>query len=275
MKTGPWSDAEKDYIAKTYATHTAQQQADALGRSVFATNHQRSYLLKAGKIKMHQRTYNAPWSQDEQDSVKEYLKEGWSARRIAKKLGRSPAAVVCWLNSRGLTVREERQRRTVQQVAALFGVCDETVFNVWIPRGWLKVHRDIVPHKERRGRRKPRPQHYVTDEQLAEFVADRRGWPFWDPRWMTDPDWRETAQELRDAAGGHWLSVVEVARRYAYSESIVRGWIRARLLKAERLTNAFYIWSTDLEGFTPPPQGSGIWADNGAARRPWPQAGGV
>lgn len=259
-----WTPAETDFIVRTYATLTAAKQAARLpGRTRRAVLLKREQLLRAGTINAAERAHRAAWTDDQVQTVIEMLHDGLPLRKISKRIERSVPAIEIRIEQMGLTVRELRQARSIHAVAALFGVGADTILRVWIKRGWLKVHVDRMSAAERRRESRTttirRPKMYVTDDHLMAFVADRRAWPFWEVRRMTDPDWRETAAECRAAAGGYWMSVHDVGRRYGYSASMVQGWIRLGALKATRLTNAYFVWSTDLEDWSPPAN-VGLWA---------------
>lgn len=263
----PWSGSEREYLIQTYPTHTAQEQANALGRSLASVNHVRSLLLQSGLVQPTQRRYNPAWTADEQYSVLEYLDRGWSVRKIAANMpGRSAEAICSWVERRGYQLKSLRRKYSLAELGRLFGVSDDKISKVWIKRGWLAASYDKIPRRQRRGKQYRR-HIYVEYDALMDFLDYRPAWPYWQPAWITDPDWREAAEDCRAAAGGHWLSVADVAQRYHYCTTPVQSWIRAGLLKATKSAYAYYIWSTDLDGFVPPQAAQTSASRSDAARR--------
>lgn len=199
------------------------------------------------------------WSDDEDHTLMELLAEGMPVRKIVRRLpGRTEKSIRTRIAHRGYQVRGLRASRSLRGVSLLFGVSPKQVQR-WVERGWLKVYRDIKPKHARTQDVIPRAHFCVSDDHLMQFLECRISWVTWDANRITDPDWQAAALDIRAGAGGEWLNVRDVAARYGYSPSVVWDWIKLGILQATRITNSYYVWSADLNGFRPPIN-SGLWA---------------
>lgn len=189
------------------------------------------------------------WSEDETASAIEMLANGIPTTKAAKALRRTPLALRCQIHAQGATVTAIRrggavQTRTAQGVARLFGADCLSVAR-WIRRGWLAAVRDDLK------RRKTRHYH-VHDTAIQAMIDNRATWMGWDPARITDPEWREYAQQVRAEAGGHWLTTPEIAASLGYARHTVTEWVLRGRLPATQVGRLFYVWSADLAAFTPP-----------------------
>lgn len=187
------------------------------------------------------------WTEGELQLAAELLQAGWATAKIAPKLGRTVTALQQALASAGLSVRDLRSDpyaavRSAHAVAVLFGVLPPAVRR-WTERGWLKARRD---------RRRRRSLWLITDDALMTFIEDREYWPYWSPERMADADWRATAEEARQRAGGHWLRATEVQERFSISETLMLRWIAAGRFPAGSYVYhtrqpGYFFWSTDID----------------------------
>jgi hypothetical protein len=187
--------------------------------------------------------------------------EGMPVKSIAKKLKRGVPAVYTQISRNGMGVSTLRGSiglgvRSASSVARMFGVADTTVA-LWIGRGWLSAKRDNTwrsQHKKK-ARKVGRPRYLVTDTSLMDFMHERAAWVSWSVRGITDPDWQAYATDARTAAGGEWLSTLDLAARYHYIDSTVLGWFyRGSMGNVTTILwrQTRYFWSADLRGFQPP-----------------------
>lgn len=190
----------------------------------------------------HQRR---PWSHNEEQQALELLQSGLPTASIARQLGRTVRAIRAYFNSQGRATGQLRRAdggcRTMLEVARLMGVPHQMVAD------WLR-DRDLV----QAGRTRPDAQRFITDQSLLDFLEHRPAWPDWTPANITDRDWRDEAQELRDSAGGSWLTTHDIARRYCVEVNTVGDWIRRGALLAMARKRRYSVWSADLTTFIPP-----------------------
>lgn len=244
----PWTEAEIYQLITGYRRRrTLAELAAKLDRSVDSINGQLDQLRAAGHIRRRGRLHSHDrWEHGHDMQLLAAIQDGLPMDRIATKLGRSEAACLTRLHELGQSSRQLRsgaiQVRSVVAVAALFGRTHGLVGR-WLRDGDLMARR----RKGGQGR------HWlINDADLLAFLAYRPAWPDWDPAAMTDPDWRRQAQELRDAADGHWLTPAEVgAQLHADRNSVIR-WTHDGRLPAMTRKRHIYIWSTDLAGFVVP-----------------------
>lgn len=238
-----WRPDEDEYLIRTYATLTGQQQADELQRDYGIVIDRRSLLIRAGRIDPHQRKVDPLWSKDEDAKLLELLTEGLPLARIATRLHRTHCAVMCrckkiggvpWLRR----PKDGHQVRTIDEVAALFGSHEGQVHR-WIDDGWLVAQQN----------RKKRGSHWlITDAALMDFIANRLTWFAWKAERITDPDWKAHALWERERARGRWLTTQQAGQRIGKSKTFVLRQIEAGKLPAIRHgQQRYYIWSADIK----------------------------
>lgn len=238
-----WTTDEIALLRATHSTHTIAQQAALLNRSVRSVTTKRAHL----RLDAHTRAYRPRLRRAELLEAEDMIAGGMSTTRAARRIGRSADSLKSALLRRGTSIPQIRGRSLGQQwslaaFARLVGVEDSTAWGWW---------REGVLRSSARGRRQQ--VRFVTEAEACRFFADRTTWPRWEPQRITDPDWRAYAQELRDAAGGCWLDAAQIAARLGYAAGTVRNWLRdGRLPVGLRIGRAVYVWSTVLDGFTPP-----------------------
>ena len=186
------------------------------------------------------------WTADEEAYLAEAIQGGLPTTQIARTLGRTYYAVSVRLSKLGISVPAVRQGaigvRTANQVAALMGVSRKLV------ERWI-ADRELVA---KRGTKKRGTHRLIADADLQSFLALRAAWPDWEPRHISDPDWRAAAEELRQAADGHWLATVEVGRQLYAAPQTVGDWVRTGRLPSMFRKGQYYVWSVTLAGFVPP-----------------------
>lgn len=244
-----WTDAERAFLVETHTTHTAVEQARALGRDYDTLCYQRQRLIKAGLIAPHTRRYARVYTPQEDATIVEMVQDGRSLAAIARRLGRSYSSLYSHIDAdlgglKALRCREVGAIRTPREVAQLFGYSRQTI-RKWIDRGWLRVTRNRVGTY--RLRKAPA---LIADDAIQTFMARRDLWPAWHPADITDPDWRDYGRALRAAAGGHWVTLAAVAARSGVRLTRIYAWVRAgKLGDLDTLTYGMeiLIWSTDVE----------------------------
>ena len=187
------------------------------------------------------------WTDADVQRASELYLEGWPTVRIARKLGRSQTALYQALAASGLTVRELRSDpyatvRSAHAVAVLFGVWPQAVQR-WLRKGWITA---------RRNKSTSHSLLLITDDALLAFVETRDYWPYWSAERMTDPDWRDTALDARERAGGRWLRAVEVQARFSISAAGLMRWVQAGKFPAGSYVYhsrplGYFFWSTDID----------------------------
>lgn len=258
MPAGPYYTAAEDqFLIDTHATHSMAAQAAHLGRSRNAIAQRRQHLTRAGLVSPATRKNSRPWTEDDRMRAVLMTQEGRSVASMARSLRRTPAAVLCHLSARGISISGIRRdplmtTRSAAQVARLFGMNERAVLG-WIAKNLLAARRNRK-YRPTAARQKSAGYTFwrITDDALYAFISDRTHWPLWDVERMTDPDWRSYAAATRQAASGRWLTVGEVGARFCYSEAAVQRWIRCGLLPAMHARDAYWIWSEDSDGFLPP-----------------------
>lgn len=195
------------------------------------------------------------WTEEEHQRLIDLISDGLPTQYIARVMKRSMLSVYSRLWSTNTSIRDIRsdifQVRTPHETGRLFQVSYSVVLR-WINQGFLKAKR----YEGRKKKEKPKGYHrLITDLDLEEFLHCSEAWPSWDPGKITDPEWRDIAQEIRDTAGWHWLTVAEIAKIYHVSENTVCEWIYTEKFPAQRLPGKrlrWYVKNTDLEGFILP-----------------------
>lgn len=241
MKAPDYTDEQIAYVIDTYPTHTVQQQADHLGRTYSAIRGLRSKLIRAGRINA---TPLRPWTPADDEQLIELICDGVGMHRIARKLDRTHRAVKTRLEHHGgiAAIRSLlHSPLPILDVARLFGVHHHRVQR-WVHWGWLTT---------KRGRRKHEPR-LILQESIAAFIANPRYWMAWEPKHMTDPDWRAEAERLRAEADGFWVPLNDWTVARGYHNAYASKWVRSGLIPAVHELDRYWVWSTDLEQFTPP-----------------------
>lgn len=201
-------------------------------------------------------TYRAPkyWRPDEIDTLKMLVDNGYGYEVIARRLGRSREAVEIKAKRLNCRLTRTPARLTARAVGRVLDI-DAKAVTRWIERRGLKARRT----------RRTRYIWRVDWEDLCAWLEDRRNWICYDAARCTLATLRDHLQEIQAAAGGRWLTVGEVARRYCVSIHAVAQWIDKNWLPAERWGNR-YIWSADIEGWVPPCERSKAGIPRGAGR---------
>ena len=243
-----YTEADDTYLAETYSTLTATEQARALGRSYDSIIQRRRRLVARGMVDRQHRAYNPAWSEDERAAVELMLQQGAGVDVIARKVGRSRRGIAKRLRNDRLTIDGMRARRgahvrTIASIATLFFVGRRAVV-IWIARGWLHANRNGV--KTTCGY----AAYLITDQALIDCINCRDSWVAWQPSQIQDPHWRAYAAEIRRVADGEWVSSVTYARRVHVAPTTVNAWYRRGPLvgiRSIKWNGWRYFWSSDLE----------------------------
>lgn len=179
------------------------------------------------------------WTEAQALEVREAIAEGRSYAEIGKRIGRTANAIEVWTKRNIDRVRDERPM-SARDVHRLMGIA---LAGKWcesmIRRGWIKAERGL------RGRHRT---WIVREEALFAFLENPAHWHRWKPERITVEDIREWATELRGEA--RFLTVGEVAARYAVVVGTVNNWIALGRLRAVRWGN-WLIPESALTGFVP------------------------
>lgn len=246
------SDADRAFLVETYTTLTAVEQARRLGQDYNAVLYQRQRLIRAGLADRQRRFYRVPYTADDDARIVELAQQGACVRTIARQLGRSLGSlvthIVLALGGIGRLRADELSRvRTSREVAALFGVTKRTA-NKWIDRGWLPATFDRAVRARRQASRRGHAR--VPDAQIQAFMAKRACWPAWHPSDIADPDWQQYARDVRDAAGGRWVTIREIARASGLRHTRLYAWARkGKLDDLDVMTYdvEYLVWSADAD----------------------------
>lgn len=237
-----FTPAEDAYLIGTYATASAAAQAAHLGRTLSSVTQRRSRLLRSGKLDRTTRAGHRPWTEDEEARLELLLQNGASARRIAKKLGRTVSAIESHMATHGIRARALRRRVwSMAAVARLFDISEATV-TTWIERKWLPAAKN--------GSRQA--GYVIGDGAIKRIISLRLTWPAWEPKQLRDAYWRAFAEHTRSQAGGRWLTTAEVAQQFGYSKHSKCYWRQTGKLKGVGMTTydgRIYYWSADFAGW--------------------------
>lgn len=191
------------------------------------------------------------WTPAEVEELEYLVRQGFTYREIAQRLGRTCDAVRLKRQRLRLVRGRRRWLISARGVSHLMGVDIRTVAT-WIRRRCLAGHK-----LDTRG---GRGMWRITLEALYDFVADPRCFPLYDPHRIRDAHLRAHALEARQN-GTRYLTVQEVAQRFYVSEGAVRQWIELGVLPAVRW-HGFHVPESALQGFVPPfarPQSQRRW----------------
>jgi len=240
MNGRAWTEEERAFLVRTHAQLSVSEQAHALQRTPESVRAARMRLLAQGRIHVHQRTNNRPWSSQDLNKLQDLIEEGKPTISIVRSLKRSRQAIHEACERHGIRIFALRDSLvlTANQVAKLLDVETSTVID-WIRAGIIQAHR--------RSKKKRGSPHLITHTSLQAFMADRHTWPAWETAQVVDPIWREEAERCRAVAGGRWVSIKElVGRLYAVDSQIVR-WIQSGRWQVEtmRYGNRWYVWESD------------------------------
>lgn len=218
----PWTEEDSSYLVDHYGDQTLHQIAEHLGRT-FEAIQVRSYkLIREKRLDPSKRFYHAPWSEDEEDYLRDSLGL-LSDAAICKKLGRSRVAIT--LKAKRLGINRKMNLYTAREVGRIFGVDAKTVLG-WQSRGWLVGKRTRVGC----GGGKRRMWHFPDDE-LERFV-DYHGWVY---------DWRRIDRNsylFNRAKECHerdpWLTLEEVGAVLGWQKPRVARWLHRDFIPHKR-----------------------------------------
>lgn len=248
-----WTPEREQFVIDTAAALTTAQQAARLGMSPNAVKERRSLLRAQGRLTTPGGAGFRPWTPQEDDDLRELIAEGLPPiaviRRFRQRHKRTENAVRNRIDRLGGLTAMRAPRAILRiwsqhEVADLFGASIHLP-GIWIRRGWL--HADYS-RRRRNYERRGGPRALITDAALADFLLVRAAWPSYDPARITDPIWREVAQEARAEAGGHWVRATDLARAWGFAPL---GFARLITdcpwpLTTTMWGKANYVWSADV-----------------------------
>lgn len=215
--------------------------AARLGKSYAQVVTRRQTMKRAGRLIALGWVGHHQWTTLEKMELEWMIEQGYSIKRCARALKRSPNSIKIKCQRLGLRLRSDRRSLHCRDIAKIMGLgCGKSVVG-WVRQGWLK------PLRQKRS-------NYGTwrfDElALWAFIELHEAHMVWDPERITDPDLREHARAIR-ATAVRWLRPGEVARRYHVGHPTVNNWIEKGLLPGVRFGN-WWIREDTLAGFVPP-----------------------
>lgn len=148
--------------------------------------------------------HNQNWTPGEYSALESYFEQGASDAVIAKRLGRSPVAVMKRRRSLGLLIEGWR----VTEVARMLGVANSTVTRL-IQGGFLRARKHGTARR-RRTTTKTGSLWIITEADLEPFLRDPNHWHVWTPS-SPDSAIREWMAECR---GVPMLTIADAMRRY-------------------------------------------------------------
>lgn len=253
-----WRDLAPQLAAWDAERVTIAEQAERLGLRHSQLTGIRARLRREGRLVARQPGKGRDWPKADEDRLIELLEQGHGYDELARRFKRTRVAIILKCRRLGIRVTTSLATLSARDVAKLVGKkCSKSVV-YWIEQGWLPARNagGAGHHALWRGQW----------DDLTAFLEQREHWMAWDAEAVTDLPLREWAQELRAAAGGRWLSIGEVARRYCVDSRAVNQWIRRGWLSATRYGN-WWVWSADLEGWVAPCERPRAGIPKGTGRR--------
>jgi hypothetical protein len=242
-RTPQWRSLAPVLAAMDEEGLTVAEQAARLGLKRTTLAGIRARLIRAGLLIPRGRGPGNAWSWDEELKLIDLVEQGYGYDALAKRMQRTRTAIVLKCKRLGVRVTTTLATLSARDVALLLGKgCAKSVVR-WIHLGWLK------------GRNAGGAGHKalwrVQWDDLTAFMANHNTWMAWDAERVTDPALREWALELRQAAGGEWLTIGQVATRFCVDHAAVNQWVHKGFLPAVDYGN-WWFWSADIEGWLPP-----------------------
>lgn len=187
------------------------------------------------------------WTPEQLDQLGDLLLEGLSIAEIGRRIGRSANAVEVKRKRIGLPSRSARFL-SARDLATLFGRSHPRGHHTYIKHG-LRFYRRERRVKPGTGQRE-RPYYengrfFFRIEDVYDWMADERSWPYWEPSQITDPLLREYGRELREP----FVTIADVARKFWVTRETVTRWIKRGLLPR---VGRGRIPASAIAGFVPP-----------------------
>lgn len=179
------------------------------------------------------------WTLHDLDELDEMLHQGKRDTEIARRLGRTVAAIQVIRKRRGLG-SVTGATLNARKAGRLLGK-DNSVISAWCQRGWLVAHRSV--------KRGNNWQWCVGEDDLLVFLADSRYWMCWDADAIAEAGLREWAREVRTFA---WVPVADVARHFCVCVNTARGWVARGLLPGVHRAGTTWVAGPDVRVFQPP-----------------------
>lgn len=213
------------------------EQAQKLGLTRKTIQSYRSVMIRAGLLAPRYRALR----EDDAGRIARLAALGYNAVGIAGYVGISERRVRALAQERKIVIGAVANVWTAQGAAALFDVTDKIV-RLWRRQGWLDAAAtsgDTWRHGVRWA---------ITRVELQRFLHERRAWPTYEARLITDPELRALATRLRELAGGRWVNLQQLAGLAgvvptAAARRIARGWLDG--WEDLRLAGQWYFWWPD------------------------------
>jgi hypothetical protein len=219
-----FTPAEDAFIIAHYPTLTFQEMAAALGRRYAGIQSRASCLVAQGRLDVHQRHYQRPWTEDDED----YLNDQWgkvSDTEMTKHLNRSPVALT--IKAKRLGINRRQNVWTARNVAEVFGVDPKTVIR-WLDRGWIQGKKAPFGSGGQRGEYRA----WSFEEASLETFVREMGWAF-DWRRMVEGDYLTRLAKSLDKADP-WLTLGECGKLIRHHQGTVYRWTREGLAHQHR-----------------------------------------
>ena len=130
----PWTEVEEQFLVDTYSTLTAKEQTVQLARQNADVVAKRMRMLKKGRFEGLRRAYHPPWTQQEDDWLRDNYHK-YTIKTLVRRLQRSEVAIL--LRKRRLNIRRTDGFYTARALAEIFG-CDEKKVSALYHERYLK-----------------------------------------------------------------------------------------------------------------------------------------
>lgn len=215
---------------------TLRQIGAALGRDWAVIQQRVRILMRRGELGYGNRS-RRPWTVEQDQELRGLL--GWqSLRAISRTLGRSETAIKIRAKRLGYSWHW-KGAYTARGVGVIFAVDAKTV-SIWIRDGLIEAR------KTGRGRTH---RWRIEHEAIEAFIRD--GVPYYERRRITEPYWRNLADQAWQAFG--LVSLTVAARRLGVCDETLKRRIRRGEWQAEQVVCgggfAYMVRASDLERF--------------------------
>ena len=130
----PWTEVEEQFLVDTYSTLTAKEQTVQLARQNADVVAKRMRMLKKGRFEGLRRAYHPPWTQQEDDWLRDNYHK-YTIKTLVRRLQRSEVAIL--LRKSRLNIRRTDGFYTARALAEIFG-CDEKKVSALYHERYLK-----------------------------------------------------------------------------------------------------------------------------------------
>lgn len=163
-----------------------------------------------------------------------------------RKLDRNQKRMLTWRMRYG-------QWSSLSRVAWLFRVDRTSTVKQWIASGWLTVATRRIGGRFEQPRVLKRTTYRISNADVYRFVHNPETWPAWQVANIRDPLLRNIAARIRHNEP-RYVTVEELAERYAVTPSGASHWIGAGLLPTVKAGKRKVVPESALADFVPPCQ---------------------